>query len=641
MSRISPIVFISLCLVCVTIGAMLAGQAIVGLTPDKGKEVFEARKTLSENLAVQYSLLAASGQTTTIETAMRALVERNADILSAALQAADGQPLAAAGDHLRYWVQPSGQRSTPNHIQVPIYKGAVHWGTLQLSFRALGDVSGKKFYEDVWVRYVLLVSVLGFLGYFTFMKRMLRHLDPSEMIPPRVKSTLDSLTDGVVMVDLSGSIVLANDTFCRLTERSLSSLLGGSLSRLPWVQDQGMPLAADYQFPWQSAADHTLGRQGIRFGYRIKEQALQTLSVTTTPIQDQDGRSRGVLVSFHDVTAVDRANLQLREAIAQLEQSRTQVLSQNQMLEQTNETLQIEIEQRKRVQEEREELNRKLVESSRRVGMADVASTVLHNVGNVLTSVNVSVDVVISTLKQAPISDVGLVATMLQSHSHDLGRFLSEDPQGRQVPSYLAMLAEAVTQNSALVEQELGGLSRNVEHIRQVVSRQVDLARPGGLIQEPVHFQDLLEQALAINRPALDSCACEIVQEYGDLPNGMTDRHQVIQILVNLISNAKNAMVAVDGGTRRLTLCLGLAADRPGFIRFQVADTGVGISREHLPLIFTQGFTTRPDGHGIGLHSAALAANSMGGTLRVQSDGEGRGATFIFDLPLESVEVPA
>ncbi len=641
MSRISPIVFISLCLVCVTIGAMLAGQAIVGLTPDKGKEVFEARKTLSENLAVQYSLLAASGQTTTIETAMRALVERNADILSAALQAADGQPLAAAGDHLRYWVQPSGQRSTPNHIQVPIYKGAVHWGTLQLSFRALGDVSGKKFYEDVWVRYVLLVSVLGFLGYFTFMKRTLRHLDPSEMIPPRVKSTLDSLTDGVVMVDLSGSIVLANDTFCRLTERSLSSLLGGSLSRLPWVQDQGMPLAADYQFPWQSAADHTLGRQGIRFGYRIKEQALQTLSVTTTPIQDQDGRSRGVLVSFHDVTAVDRANLQLREAIAQLEQSRTQVLSQNQMLEQTNETLQVEIEQRKRVQEEREELNRKLVESSRRVGMADVASTVLHNVGNVLTSVNVSVDVVISTLKQAPISDVGLVATMLQSHSHDLGRFLSEDPQGRQVPSYLAMLAEAVTQNSALVEQELGGLSRNVEHIRQVVSRQVDLARPGGLIQEPVHFQDLLEQALAINRPALDSCACEIVQEYGDLPNGMTDRHQVIQILVNLISNAKNAMVAVDGGTRRLTLCLGLAADRPGFIRFQVADTGVGISREHLPLIFTQGFTTRPDGHGIGLHSAALAANSMGGTLRVQSDGEGRGATFIFDLPLESVEVPA
>ncbi len=150
-----------------------------------------------------------------------------------------------------------------------------------------------------------------------------------------------------------------------------------------------------------------------------------------------------------------------------------------------------------------------------------------------------------------------------------------------------------------------------------------------------------MEQALAINRPALDSCACEIVQEYGNLPDGMTDRHQVIQILVNLISNAKNAMSIADGRPRRLTLFLGSAADRPGFIRFQVVDTGVGISREHLSLIFTQGFTTRPEGHGIGLHSAALAAKSMGGTLQAQSDGEGRGATFIFDLPLESVEVPA
>jgi signal transduction histidine kinase len=363
--------------------------------------------------------------------------------------------------------------------------------------------------------------------------------------------------------------------------------------------------------------------------------------VTSTPILDNRDVLRGVLVSFHDVTEVDRANAQLRDAIVQLEQSRTQVLSQNQMLEQTNETLQIEIEQRKRVQEEREELNRKLVESSRRVGMADVASTVLHNVGNVLTSVNVSVDVVISTLKQAPIGDVGSVATMLQSHHHDLAVFLSEDPQGKQIPSYLAMLAESVSQNSALVEQELGDLSRNVEHIRQVVSRQVDLARPGGLILEPVHFRDLMEQALAINRPALDSCACEIMQEYGNLPDGMTDRHQVIQILVNLISNAKNAMSIADGRPRRLTLLLGPAADRPGFIRFQVVDTGVGISREHLSLIFTQGFTTRPEGHGIGLHSAALAAKSMGGTLQAQSDGEGRGATFIFDLPLESVEVPA
>jgi PAS domain S-box-containing protein len=640
MNRISPIVLISLCLVFVTIGAMLAGQAIVGVTPDQPKEVFEARKTLCENLAVQYSLLAASGQIATIEMAMRALVERNSDILSAALQAADGSQLAAAGDHLRNWVQPTGQRSTPTHIQVPIYKETTHWGTLQLSFRALGIGAGKKFYEEVWLQYVLLVAVLGFLGYFTFMKRTLRHLDPSEMIPPRVKSTLDSLTDGVAMVDLSGSIVLANETFCRLTERSLSSLLGQSLSRLPWVDDHGMSLASDYRLPWQLATDHVLGQQGVRLGYRTKEQELQTLSVTTTPIQDQDGRTRGVLVSFHDVTAVDQANSKLREAIVKLEQSQTQVLVQNERLEQTNEVLQLEIEERKRVQVEREQLHKQLVESSRLVGMADVASTVMHNVGNVLNSVNVSVDVVSDLLKQTPMNDVALIASLLQAHTHDLGKYLSEHQEGRQIPSYLSMLAEAVTQNQGLVLKELDGLGRNIEHIRQVVNRQIDLARSGGAILEPVCFQDLMEQALAIYRQALESRGYEIERCYDEVPQGMCDRHQVLQILVNLISNAKNAIDAEPGKSHRITLRLGLAEDRPAFVRFQVIDTGIGIAPEHVPRLFTQGFTTRPDGHGIGLHSAALAAQNLGGTLQGRSKGRGHGAAFVLDLPLHPVEVP-
>lgn len=627
MSRISPIVLISFCLVCVTIGVILAGDAIVGLTPDQSKQVFEARRALCENLAVQYSLLVAAGQAALIETAMRALVERHSDILSAALQSMDGPQLAVAGAHAQHWVQPAGLQSTLNHIQVPIYRGPTHWGTLQLSFRALSPSWEEKLLLGAWPRFVLVVAVLGFVGYFIFMKRTLRHLDPSEVIPTRVKSALDSLNDGVVMVDSSGSIVLANETFCRLTQRTLPSLLGESLSRLGWVQDQGAPLAVPHVHSWECASGRNPAPGGCRLGYWTKEKTLRTLFVTGTPILDERGGIRGVLVSFHDVTEIDRANAQLRDAIVQLEQ--------------TNETLQSEIEQRKHVQKEREELNKKLVETSRQVGMADVASTVLHNVGNVLTSVNISVEVVINTLKQAPVGDIGLVASLLQSHSHDLGQFLSHDSQGKQIPSYLTMLAEAITQNSAIVEKELGGLSRNVEHIRQVVSRQVDLARPSGVIREPVHFQDLLEQALAINRSALESCSCEIVEEYQNLPDGIIDRHQVIQILVNLISNAKNAMHAADGRMRRLTLRLGVVAERPGFVRFQVTDTGVGITQEHLPLIFSQGFTTRPDGHGIGLHSAALAAKNLGGNLQVQSEGKGKGATFTLDLPLESVEVPA
>ena len=249
MRRLSPIFLISFCLVCVTIGAMLAGESIVGLAPDQAKEIFEARKALCENLAVQYSLLASAGQHTTIEAAMQALVERNSDILSAALQAADGQQLVVAGAHAQHWVQPPGQRSTVSHIQVPIYKGTVHWGTLQLSFRALYPSWGDSLLMGAWPRFVAVVAVIGFLGYFTFMRRTLRHLDPSQVIPPRVKSALDSLTDGVVMLDTSGSVVLANETFCRLMERPLPSLLGESLSLLEWVQAQGTPLVAVYKHP--------------------------------------------------------------------------------------------------------------------------------------------------------------------------------------------------------------------------------------------------------------------------------------------------------------------------------------------------------------------------------------------------------
>lgn len=641
MSRVSPLLFLSFCLVSLTIGAMFAVEALVGSFPDQVRYVSESRQALCENLAVQYSVLASSGQLPTIETAMQALVQRNADILSAALLLSDGQLLAVAGDHVQHWVQPEGHRSTLSHIQVPIYNANAHWGTLQLSFRTTDSSVSDRLFLGPWPRFVASVALLSFVGYVMLLKRTLRHLDPSQVIPSRVKSALDSLTDGVVMLDRSGLIVLTNDTFCRLTGQALTSLLGKPLARLAWVHEQGQPLMAGEEYPWERAQKSQAPQQGSRLGFRSNDRQWQTFSVTSTPIFDDQGGLRGVVASFHDVTDVDRAHKQLREAIGELERSRTKVISQNQMLEQTNESLQTEIERRKRVQDEREELNRQLIETSRLVGMADVASAVLHNVGNVLNSINVSVEVVMNTVKQSPIGDVALVASMLQSHRHDLPHFLSQDHQGKQIPTYLSMLAETVNQNSMFVERELGGLSRNVDHVRQVVSRQVDLARPGGVIREPVHFQDLMEQALAINRSALENCRCEIREEYEDVPDGITDRHQVIQVLVNLISNAANAMAPSSAPVRRLTVRLAVDSDRAGFVRFQVIDTGVGISQEHAPRLFTQGFTTRPDGHGLGLHSAALVAKQLGGSIQGYSDGEGLGATFTFTLPFESVEVSA
>ena len=640
MNRFSPILVISLCLVGVTIGAVVIGAALVDVDSDERIHVFAARKTLSESLAIEYAILAASKQQAALDGAMKALVTRDSDIQSMAIQVIDGKRLVVVGDHDRYWVEPPGRQSTVTHIQVPIHKASSPWATLQITFKPVHLSPTEAWLTGTGPRFVAVVALLTFIGTLVLMKRILRHMDPSEVIPPRVKGALDSLTDSVVLVDRSGSIVLANEAFCRLAHQSLSSVLGKPLAQFHWQPDPDGPPSTVSVYPWEQAVESKTLQQGVRLGFCVQDNTCRTLSVTSMPILEEGGAVRGILVSLHDVTDVDQAKAQLKDAIAKLEQSQSKVVAQNAQLERTNETLMQEVEERKRIQTEREELNRKLLDRSRSVGMADVASTVLHNVGNVLNSVTISVDVAMRALKRVPADDIALVASLLQQHRHELMHYLSDDVQGRQIPSYLMMLAESITQNRALVESELIGLSRNIDHIRHVVDRQVHLARSERTLWEPVRFEDLMEQALAIYRPALDRGGCEVVERYDKDLEGSCDRHQVLQILVNLVSNAQKAMEALPDAPHRLTLQVGVAPDRPGFVRFEVMDTGMGIVNEHLSRLFTQGFTTRPDGHGIGLHSAALAAKKLGGVLQAKSDGPGRGAVFMLDLPIIPVEVP-
>ncbi len=640
MNRFSPSLVISLCLVGVTIGALVIGTVLVDLNADEQTYVFTARKTLSESLAIEYAILAASGQQSALEGALRALVARDSAIQSMAIQVIGGERLVVVGDHERYWIEPPVRQSTMTHMQVPIHKASSPWAMLQISFKPIHLSPEEKWLTGVWPRFVAVVVVLTFIGALAVMTRILRYVDPSEVIPPRVKGALDSLTDSVALVDRSGAIVLANEAFCRLAHQPLTSILGRSLSRFHWEPDPDGPPSTVLEYPWERAIECKTLQQGVRLGFRPPVGAQHTLSVTSMPILEEGDAVRGILVSCHDVTDVDHAKAQLRDAITKLELSQSKVVSQNEQLAQANDALTQEVAQRKRIQVEREELNRKLLERSRSVGMADVASTVLHNVGNVLNSLNISVDVAMRALKRVPVEDIAVIASLLQQHRHELVQYLSEDVQGKQIPSYLTMLAESVTANQTLVESELIGLSRNVDHIRQVVDRQVHLARSERTLWESVRFQHVMEQALAIHRPTLDRRGYEIVERYDKDLEGLCDRHQVLQILVNLVSNAQKAMDALPDKPHRLTLQVSAATDRAGFVRFEVIDTGMGIASEHLPRLFTQRFTTRSDGHGIGLHSAMLAAKNLGGTLQAHSDGPGRGAIFILDLPVSPVEVP-
>jgi len=636
--RMTPLMWVSIGLVSLTVSVMLAGDSLVDLVPNQDRQVFEFRRNLAESLAVQYSALAEREQIETVKFAMEMLAKRNSDILSLALLLKSGTVVAQIGDHARVWVQPPGEESTFDFIQVPIFSGDEQWGVLQITFRQTNVAGLQWFLTNPWVRFLGFVSIAGFVGYLFFMKRTLRQLDPSRIIPTRVKAALDALTQGVVMIDTSGNIVLVNDAFCQAAGKSVTSLIGSDLSTLLWTSADST--ATMLVHPWTAAIMNKQPQADRPLLLDLPEGGPRKFIVNTVPIMDDASTVRGALVSFHDVTELDQANSQLRDANSELELSRAQILQKNQELETTNTSLHVEVTERKKAQAEREELYQQLMQASRQAGMADVASTVLHNVGNVLNSINVSTETLLKTLKKPMVGDVCRIASMFHEHQDNLQTFLTQDPKGKQIPSYLGLVAESLSGSHQTIQSELDALMKKVDHIKQVIVSQQDIAH-AGKVREATAVEDLMEQALMLGMPEPEKYGIRVVREYASVPTIMTERHQILQILVNMITNAKNAMVEYPGNSHCLTLRIGLSDDRKGSVRFEVTDTGGGIKAENLPRLFTQGFTTRKAGHGFGLHSAAISARNVGGAIQVQSAGEGRGASFTLDVPLTLVEAAA
>ncbi len=299
--------------------------------------------------------------------------------------------------------------------------------------------------------------------------------------------------------------------------------------------------------------------------------------------------------------------------------------------------LQLEIAERKHAEAELESIHRQLIEVSRRGGMAEIATNVLHNVGNVLTSVNVSASLVTESVKRSHLSSLKKAIALMREHTPDLGSFLTEDLRGKLLPGYLSQLTEHLLADQELALHELESLRSNIEHIKEIVAMQQSYARVSG-VKELVRMTDLVEDSLRMNLGALNRHGVEVVREFSPVAPSYVDKHKVLQILVNLVRNAKYACDESGRPDRRLTLRVGSA---DGKVRISVIDNGVGIPPENLTRIFNHGFTTRKNGHGFGLHGGALAAKEMGGSLTVASDGPGQGATFTLELLEEPVQSTA
>lgn len=281
---------------------------------------------------------------------------------------------------------------------------------------------------------------------------------------------------------------------------------------------------------------------------------------------------------------------------------------------------------------EREALHEKLVRASREAGMAEIATGVLHNVGNVLNSINVSATVVTDKLRDSEVTSLSRACDMMEQRREDLPKFLAEDDKGKLLPGFLIDVSKCLGEEQKVLLTEMESLARGVEHIKHVIQMQQTHAKRR-LIAEMVNPVDLMESALQMQtNSALQGIAVD--RRFAQLAPMRLDKHRIIQILTNLISNARHALRDGAAAEKRLTLSVELEhANGAPKVCFRVRDNGIGIAADNLARIFALGFTTRDSGHGFGLHSAATAAQEMGGSLVAASDGPGHGAVFTLTVP--------
>ena len=317
MKHSNPLLWISFGLVSLTLSILLMSDLAVNLIPDQDAEIFEYRQKYSEALAVQYSLLAEHGDSRAIQEAFNLLVQRNEDILSAAVILANDETLAVAGRHQYIWTQPPGDSSTPDHIQVPIFNSTQRWGTVQLRFRSLENRGWIAWLSDPWVRFLGLVVGSGFIGYFLYMKRTLHQLDPSSVVPLRVKTAFDGLTAGVVMLDAHERIVLANQSFGKIVHQDPDTLMSRSLNEFHWI-DSSSPRPLD-RLPWVTARKEKCLELDFPMALSHASGESMKFRVNSTPIQDDHGDIRGMLVSFDDVTTLEETIRALEGSKAELE----------------------------------------------------------------------------------------------------------------------------------------------------------------------------------------------------------------------------------------------------------------------------------------------------------------------------------
>ena len=388
--------------------------------------------------------------------------------------------------------------------------------------------------------------------------------------------------------------VISNNDIVRIIDVANSGVSSVGKTSQDWV---GIPLRRD------GSTIGVFAIQSYQPGFRYTDNEVAIMLYISQHIAT-------ALQRRFDAEALQLANENLKQSALELEAANTRLTEQ---------------------MEERERINQRMVELSHQAGKAEIATGILHNVGNVLNSINVSAGLVEEIQRHSRISSLQKAADLLNAQP-DLSDFLANDQRGQAFAPYLSKLSEKLMEERSASSTELLTLKSHLDHVKTVVAMQQSYAGISGL-KERVKLPELFSDAEILIASSLTRHEVEMVRDFENLPPLMLEKQKLLQVIVNLLSNAKDSMTAGRASGRKLKLHVRkIAEDR---IRADVIDNGEGIPEANLINIFSHGFTTKIDGHGFGLHSCANAIREMGGNLTAASDGIGLGATFSIDLPYE------
>jgi len=294
------------------VASIVMASAFVGVFPDRGAALREGRTALAELAAVNSTGAIVPEGAPRVEAMLKFMVERNKDLLSAGVRRADGTLVVGVNNHADAWKPLANDHSTDRQIQVPILTKNERWGQLELYFKPTG-VPNLFGMEMPWLYLVLFMfgSCLG--AFYMYLGRMLRHLDVSHAVPARVRSALDTLAEGLLVVDKKQNIVLANQAFATLTGATPETLTARQVSELGWLGPDGQPLARD-RSPWAAALREGALQRNSMLHFTDHAGALHTFSANCSPVMGPDGKANGVLISLDDVTELEANKAELAKA---------------------------------------------------------------------------------------------------------------------------------------------------------------------------------------------------------------------------------------------------------------------------------------------------------------------------------------